>query len=82
MVSDPTYPVERPSISPRTHFAFDDMSEALDAFRRGEFLVVMDDEGRENEGDLILAAEHCTTEKLAWMIRHTRCVAYFTFQGY
>lgn len=48
------------------------MEDALAAFKRGEFLVVMDDESRENEGDLILAARHCTTEKMAWMIKHTR----------
>ena len=58
-----------------TSFAFDAMEDALDAFSRGEFLVVMDDEDRENEGDLIIAAVHCTTEKMAWMIKHTRCVS-------
>ena len=58
-----------------TSFAFDTMEDALDAFSRGEFLVVMDDEDRENEGDLIIAAVHCTTEKMAWMIKHTRCVS-------
>lgn len=47
------------------------MKEALEAFSKGEFLVVMDDEGRENEGDLIIAASECSTEKMAWMIRHT-----------
>lgn len=53
-------------------FKFDSMEDALGAFARGEFLVVVDDEGRENEGDLIIAAPHCTTEKMAWMIKHTR----------
>ena len=53
-------------------FRCDSMEDALEAFARGEFLVVMDDEGRENEGDLIIAASHCTTEKMAWMIKHTR----------
>ncbi|KIJ55195.1 hypothetical protein M422DRAFT_23809 [Sphaerobolus stellatus SS14] len=52
-------------------FHFDDIEEALEGFRRGEFLMVMDDEDRENEGDLIIAATHCTTEKMAWMIKHT-----------
>jgi len=59
-------------------FKFDSMEDALGAFARGEFLVVMDDEGRENEGDLIIAASHCTTEKIAWMIKHTSgyiCIA-------
>ncbi|KAF9266835.1 hypothetical protein L218DRAFT_753018 [Marasmius fiardii PR-910] len=55
----------------RTAFTFDSMEVALDAFKKGEFLVVMDDENRENEGDLIIAAAHCTTEKMAWMIRYT-----------
>jgi 3,4-dihydroxy 2-butanone 4-phosphate synthase len=50
------------------------MPEALEAFAHGEFLVVMDDENRENEGDLIIAGAHCTTEKMAWMIKHTRSV--------
>ena len=55
-------------------FKFDDMDEALAAFRTGEFLLVMDDEGRENEGDLIIAASAITTEKMAWFIKVTRCV--------
>ena len=51
---------------------------ALHALRQGEFVVVADDEERENEGDLIIAAESLTTEKLAFMLRHTSgvvCVA-------
>lgn len=52
-------------------FQFDDMEDALAAFSRGEFLMVMDDEGRENEGDLIIAADKITTEKMAWFIKHT-----------
>jgi 3,4-dihydroxy 2-butanone 4-phosphate synthase len=51
------------------------MEDALAAFSAGEFLVVMDDESRENEGDLIISASQCTTEKMAWMIKHTRCAA-------
>lgn len=53
-------------------FTFDNMSDALQAFQRGEFLLVMDDEGRENEGDLIIAASKITTEKMAWFIKVTR----------
>ena len=45
--------------------------EALRAFERGEIVVVMDDDGRENEGDLIVAAVHCTAEKMAFIVRHT-----------
>jgi 3,4-dihydroxy-2-butanone 4-phosphate synthase len=53
---------------------FSPMDRALAAFARGEFVVVMDDEGRENEGDLLIAASECTTEKMAWFIKHTSCV--------
>ncbi|QEN87420.1 3,4-dihydroxy-2-butanone-4-phosphate synthase [Labrys sp. KNU-23] len=43
---------------------------ALEAFARGEIVVVVDDDDRENEGDLIIAASHLTTEKMAFIIRH------------
>lgn len=39
---------------------------------RGEFIVVLDSTDRENEGDLIIAAEDITTEQMAFMIRYTR----------
>lgn len=45
--------------------------EAIRAFENGEIVVVMDDDDRENEGDLIVAAVHCTAEKMAFIIRHT-----------
>ncbi len=45
--------------------------DALDSLQSGNFVIVVDDEDRENEGDLILAAEHVTTEKMAFVIRHT-----------
>jgi len=45
--------------------------DAIRAFERGEIVVVTDDDDRENEGDLILAAEHATPEKVAFVIRHT-----------
>jgi 3,4-dihydroxy 2-butanone 4-phosphate synthase / GTP cyclohydrolase II len=48
-----------------------DIDTALEAFARGDFLVVTDDESRENEGDLIVAAERMTPEALAFMVRHT-----------
>jgi 3,4-dihydroxy 2-butanone 4-phosphate synthase/GTP cyclohydrolase II len=47
------------------------VEDAIDAIRRGEFVLVVDDEDRENEGDLIIAAEKVTTEKIAFMVRHT-----------
>ncbi len=44
---------------------------AIAAFGRGELVVVTDDDDRENEGDLFVAASFCTTEKMAFIIRHT-----------
>ena len=49
----------------------DPIDKALEAFAAGEFLVVVDDEDRENEGDLIIAGDAITEEKMAFMIRHT-----------
>lgn len=44
---------------------------AIRAFEAGEIVVVTDDDDRENEGDLIVAAVHCTPEKMAFIIRHS-----------
>ncbi|MCC6948199.1 MAG: 3,4-dihydroxy-2-butanone-4-phosphate synthase [Bradyrhizobiaceae bacterium] len=44
---------------------------AIEAFARGEIVVVTDDYDRENEGDLFVAASLCTPEKMAFVIRHT-----------
>ena len=46
------------------------VSHAIEAFARGEIVVVTDDDDRENEGDLIIAASLCTTEKMAFIIRN------------
>ncbi|MEQ8481656.1 MAG: 3,4-dihydroxy-2-butanone-4-phosphate synthase [Hoeflea sp.] len=45
--------------------------DAIRAMEAGEIVVVTDDGGRENEGDLIVAAVHCTPEKMAFIVRHT-----------
>jgi 3,4-dihydroxy 2-butanone 4-phosphate synthase/GTP cyclohydrolase II len=45
--------------------------DAIRAFENGEIVVVTDDDDRENEGDLIVAAVHCTSEKMAFIVRHT-----------
>jgi 3,4-dihydroxy 2-butanone 4-phosphate synthase/GTP cyclohydrolase II len=47
------------------------VTEAVEAFTRGEIVIVTDDDDRENEGDLIVAASLCTPEKMAFIIRHT-----------
>jgi 3,4-dihydroxy 2-butanone 4-phosphate synthase / GTP cyclohydrolase II len=44
---------------------------AIKAFAKGEIVVVTDDDDRENEGDLFVAASHCTPEKMAFIIRNT-----------
>ncbi len=51
---------------------FDSMEEVLDALRRGEMVLITDDENRENEGDVICAAESCTPEQINFMITHAR----------
>jgi 3,4-dihydroxy 2-butanone 4-phosphate synthase/GTP cyclohydrolase II len=50
---------------------FDPIEDAIVAIARGEMVVVADDEDRENEGDLILAADSVTAAQLAFVIRHT-----------
>src|SRR5437588_6101000 len=49
----------------------DPIPEVLQAFVHGELVVVTDDDDREGEGDLIVAASLCTAEKMAFIIRHT-----------
>ena len=50
---------------------FAPIEDAVAAYARGEILVVVDDEDRENEGDLIMAAEFATPEKIAFFLHHT-----------
>src|SRR3954470_19135942 len=47
------------------------VTQAVEAFARGEIVVVTDDDDRENEGDLFVAASLCTPEKMAFVVRHT-----------
>lgn len=47
------------------------VTDAIEAFARGEIVIVTDDDDRENEGDLIVAASLCTPEKMAFIIRNT-----------
>lgn len=53
------------------NFKFASIEDALQDFVNGKFLIVMDDENRENEGDLIIAAENISTEKMAFMVKYT-----------
>jgi 3,4-dihydroxy 2-butanone 4-phosphate synthase/GTP cyclohydrolase II len=47
------------------------IERGIEAFARGEFVLVVDNENRENEGDLIVAAEKVTADQIAFMVRHT-----------
>jgi 3,4-dihydroxy 2-butanone 4-phosphate synthase/GTP cyclohydrolase II len=49
---------------------FDAIGDAVAAIAAGEMVVVLDDKDRENEGDLVLAAEHATPEALAFLVRY------------
>ncbi len=51
---------------------FSKIEEAVSDIKRGKFVIVVDDESRENEGDLVLAAEKVTTNKINYMITHAR----------
>jgi 3,4-dihydroxy 2-butanone 4-phosphate synthase / GTP cyclohydrolase II len=51
--------------------AYEAIDAAVAAFARGEIVAVTDDDDRENEGDLFVAASLCTPEKMAFFIRHT-----------
>ena len=46
------------------------IEEAIEDFREGKFLIVVDDEDRENEGDFIIAAEKVTPEKINFMLKN------------
>src|ERR671929_1660363 len=47
------------------------VQEAIEAFRTGKMVVVMDDDDRENEGDLFIAVSQCTPQQMAFVVRHT-----------
>ena len=57
-----------------SHFNLATIEEALEDFKQGKFVVVVDDEDRENEGDLIMAAELVTPEAVNFMLRYGRGV--------
>jgi 3,4-dihydroxy 2-butanone 4-phosphate synthase/GTP cyclohydrolase II len=60
-----------PAMNPATNTLFDPIEDAIAAIARGEIVVVADDEDRENEGDLIMAADAATPEAIAFFVRHT-----------
>ncbi len=56
------------------NFKIDNIEAAIKDFAEGKFVIVVDDEDRENEGDLIIAAEKITPEKVNFMLKHARGV--------
>lgn len=58
--------------SDNTKIQLDTIEEAIEDFRQGKFVIVVDDEDRENEGDLIMAAEKVTPEHVNFMITNAR----------
>ncbi len=51
---------------------FDDIEDAIRDIRKGKFVILVDDEDRENEGDLVIAAEKVTPQAINFMARHAR----------
>jgi len=51
---------------------FSQIEKVIDDFRKGKFVIVVDDKHRENEADLVLAAEKCTPQKINFMIKNAR----------
>ncbi|MBR3883520.1 MAG: bifunctional 3,4-dihydroxy-2-butanone-4-phosphate synthase/GTP cyclohydrolase II [Bacteroidaceae bacterium] len=56
------------------NFKLSSIEDAIEDFRQGEFIIVVDDEDRENEGDFIIAAEKITPEKVNFMLKNGRGV--------
>ena len=60
---------------------FDAIADALAAIRNGEMVVVVDDENRENEGDLICAAQFATPEQINFMATEARGLICLAMEG-
>jgi len=56
----------------REEFQFDTIEDAVESYRRGEMIIIADDEDRENEGDLAIAAEFITPESINFMSKYGR----------
>lgn len=61
--------------------SFSAIADALEALRVGRFVIVVDDEDRENEGDLIVAAEHVTESQMAFLIRYTSGIVFLSLSN-
>ena len=61
--------------------AFEHVESIIDDFRRGGFVIIVDDEDRENEGDLAFAAQTCTPEKINFMAKEARGLICIAMEG-
>ena len=52
--------------------ALNSTAEIIEDIKQGKMVILMDDEDRENEGDIIMAAEHVTPEAINFMVKHAR----------
>ena len=61
--------------------SFNAIPEAIRDFKKGKMIVVIDDEDRENEGDLVISAEHADAEAINFMIKHGRGLVCVPMEG-
>src|SRR5205814_1192296 len=73
--------VDRDTRGKRSMMPFTKIEQAIAAIGRGDLVIVVDDADRENEGDLIMAAEKVTPEAMGFMIRHTSGVICMPVEG-
>ena len=77
-----THPLPKPlSVQIETRIRFDAIADALAAIRNGESIVVVDDENRENEGDLICAAQFATPQQINFMATEARGLICLAMEG-
>jgi 3,4-dihydroxy 2-butanone 4-phosphate synthase/GTP cyclohydrolase II len=61
--------------------SFNEIKAVIDDFREGKFVIIVDDEDRENEGDLAFASEKCTPEMVNFMAKHGRGLICVSMEG-
>ncbi|MCC3293644.1 3,4-dihydroxy-2-butanone-4-phosphate synthase [Arthrobacter sp. zg-Y411] len=67
--------------APATHIVLNPVTEAVEAIAAGRAVVVVDDADRENEGDIIFAAQHATPELMGWTVRYSSGVVCVPLPG-
>ena len=60
---------------------FSEIEQVIEDFRNGKFVIIVDDEDRENEGDLAFASQMCTPEKINFMARYARGLICIAMEG-